>query len=69
MPTSPIKFPDVDVRLTGTDGNVFSVIGNVSRALRRAGHPETATEFSTAAMSCESYDAVLRLAMQTVDVS
>ena len=63
------KFPDVTVQLTGRDGNVFAIIGSVSKALKRAGHTDAATEFSNRAMSCESYDAVLRLAMDTVDVA
>lgn len=62
-------FPDVVAQLTGSDGNVFSVIGTVAKALRRAGHPQAATDFTTTAFNQDSYDAVLRLAMETVDVS
>ncbi|WP_435058506.1 hypothetical protein [Streptomyces sp. bgisy060] len=63
------QYPDVEVQLSGEDGNVYSVIGRVQRALRRAGHHEAATEFSTAARGAQSYDEVLQLAMRTVDVS
>ena len=63
-----VKFPDVTVQLTGEDGNVFGVIGRVAKALKRAGHVEGAAEFTAAAFASKSYDEVLRLAMQTVEV-
>lgn len=56
------------VELSGQDGNVFSIIGRVSKALKRAGQPEKAKEFCDKAMKSESYDAVLRLCMDYVEV-
>lgn len=38
-------------QLVGIDGNVFSIIGAVSRALKKAGQPEKAKEFQERAMS------------------
>lgn len=64
-----VKYPDVEVQLTGTDSNVFAIIGTVSRAIRRAHGAEAATEFTNEATNCESYDDVLVLAMRTVEVS
>ena len=29
------KYPDVEVQLSGEDGNVFSIIGRIAKALRR----------------------------------
>ena len=55
-------------RLTGTDGNVFAIIGSVSRALKRAGLSDQACEFQARAMNSESYDAVLQLAFDYVEV-
>lgn len=55
------------VQVIGEDGNVFSIIGRVSRALKRAGEPELAKEWSEKAMSCGSYDEVLRLMFNYVD--
>lgn len=46
-----VLYPDVEVQLTGTSGNVFSIIGLVTKALRRAGHVEAASKFSNDAMS------------------
>jgi hypothetical protein len=55
-------------KLVGTDGNVFAVIGNVRDALRRAGQTDRAKEFSDRAMSCGSYDEVLALVHDYVEV-
>lgn len=53
--------------IVGTDGNVFAVIGTVSKTLRRAGLFEQAKEWSEKAMCCGSYDEVLRLMFDYVD--
>jgi hypothetical protein len=55
--------------LVGTDGNVFSIIGKVSRTLKRAGQGDAAAEFSRRAMDAGSYDEVLRLCFEYVDVT
>jgi len=57
------------VQLTGTDGNVFALAGLVSRALKRAGQPEKAKEFSTRLWACGSYDEALALMGEYVEVS
>ena len=56
-------------KLLGEDGNVFTVIGLVKRALKKAGMYDEATEFSKKAMAAESYDVVLQLAMEYTEVS
>ncbi len=55
-------------KLVGTDGNVFAIIGKVSKCLVRAGLPEQAREFKEKAFKAPSYDAVLQLSMQYTDV-
>ena len=55
-------------RLVGTDGNVFAIIGTVRRALRRAGMDGRATEFVQKAFAAGSYDEVLGLCHEYVDV-
>lgn len=55
-------------KLSGIDGNAFSIIGHVSKTIRRAGYPEKAKEFSSKAFNAESYDALLQLAMTFVEV-
>jgi menaquinone-dependent protoporphyrinogen IX oxidase len=66
---SDVKYPDVHVQLTGRDGNVFSIIGAVSAALKRAGHQVEAEEFASRAMDSASYEEVLALVQRTVEVS
>lgn len=56
-------------QLTGTNGNVFAVIANVRRALLDAGQRDRAAEWCAAAMECDSYDAVLQLCFDYVDVN
>ncbi len=55
-------------RLTSQNGNVFNIIGLVTRSLKKAGQPDQAKAFQTAAFSASSYDVVLQLAMDYVDV-
>lgn len=55
-------------RLIGTDGNVFAIIGMVRRTLREAGQPERASAFEERAFQSRSYDEVLQLCMDYVEV-
>lgn len=55
-------------RLIGTDGNVFAIIGKVRRTLREAGQPQRAIAFSERAFQSRSYDEVLQLCMEYVEV-
>ena len=54
--------------LVGTDGNVFAIIGKVSRTLKQAGQADKAKEFTQKAFSSASYDAVLQLCFDYVEV-
>ncbi len=56
-------------RLTGTDGNVFSIIGRVKAALAQAGHESQAKEFVARSFQARSYDAVLQLTFEYVKVN
>ena len=55
-------------KLVGTDGNVFSIIGRVKHALKQAGQDDRAREFVEKAFRAGSYDEVLRLCMDFVEV-
>jgi hydroxyethylthiazole kinase-like sugar kinase family protein len=59
----------ISVQLSGEDGNVFNVIGRVSRALKAAGEHAAAKEFTDKAFAAKSYDEVLQLCMRTVNVT
>ena len=58
----------VTVKLIGQDGNVFSIIGNVSKALKRAGRSDLAKEFSEKAFGSASYNDVLNLVQTYVHI-
>lgn len=55
-------------KLIGTDGNVFSIIGKVSDILRKNKKHELAKEFRKKSTECHSYDEVLRLVTEYVEV-
>lgn len=57
------------VKMLGEDGNVFSIIGRVSKALKRDGQEDRAKEWTDMAMKCKSYDAVLQLMFDFVEPS
>jgi hypothetical protein len=62
-----IKFPKVQVRLVGEDGNAFAILGRVSKALKHAGVEKIETdEFMAEAMSGD-YDHLLQTVMAWVD--
>jgi len=55
-------------KLIGKNGNVFNIIGLVRKALREAEQPEKAKEFSERAFAAESYDVVLGMADEYVEI-
>jgi hypothetical protein len=57
-----------ECKLVGTDGNVFAIIGKVSRTLKETGLKEQAKEFTEKAFASHSYDEVLCLCMEYVEV-
>lgn len=59
---------EITVKLVGEDGNVFFIIGKVSKALRRGGFPELAKEYQTRVMAAGSYDEALGITMEYVEV-
>lgn len=64
-----VKYPDIQVQLSGEDGNAFAVIGRVRRAMKKADVPAKEIEtFCNEAMSGD-YDHLLQVAMKWVDVS
>ncbi len=64
-----VRYPNIEVELTGQDGNAFFIIGRVSKAMRRAGiAQEDIDAYRTEAMSGD-YDNVLRVTMTTVEVT
>lgn len=56
----------VTVRLVGEDGNAFSILGRVSKALKRSGQPEAAKEYMERATAGD-YDHLLQVTLEYVD--
>ena len=68
MSTEHPKYPDVEVTLTGQDGNAFAIMGTVSKALRRHGVTrDEVDEYVEESMSGD-YNNLLRTAMKWVTV-
>lgn len=62
------KYPQIEVQLSGEDGNAFFIIGRVLKALKRGGaKPEDVKAFQSEAMSGD-YDNVIQTVMRWVSV-
>jgi hypothetical protein len=66
---SEIKYPEIKVQLTGTDGNAFAIMGAVQKALRKAGVPQTELDEYYKESTSGDYDWLLQTAMRWVSVS
>ena len=67
METTTPKF-DIDVKLTGRDGNAMAIIGAVTAAIKKAGATEEQCKEYFAESTASDYDHLLRTAMQWVNV-
>ena len=66
--SEPIKYPEVQVQLTGNDGNAFAILGNCQKAARQAGlTKDQIDEFVNEAMSGD-YDHLLHTCMKYFEV-
>lgn len=70
MSPSPrdILYDDVVVKLSGTDGSAFAIIGNVRYAIRQKHGAKAALEFVDRAKEQGSYDNLLAFCMTQVVV-
>lgn len=67
--TGPVRYPDVEVQLSGGDGNAFFITGRTQMAMRRAGvSDEEIGKYADEATSGD-YDNVIQTTMRWVDVS
>ena len=65
--TNTYKYPEVQVRLVGEDGNAFAILGRVQKALKRAGvDADEIKAFHDEATSGD-YNHLLRTCMAWVD--
>jgi hypothetical protein len=64
-----MKYPNIEVELTGNDGHAISVMMKVKRALRKGGvSTEECEEYQKEALSGD-YNNVLWVSMNWVDVT
>lgn len=55
-------------KLVGEDGNIFFILGKVSRTLKECGKADEAKECSNRVMASKSYDEALQIILEYVDV-
>ena len=53
------RYPEIEVPITGQDGNVFFIIGRVTGALRKAGHADQIKNFTNHITDAGSYEDAL----------
>jgi hypothetical protein len=63
------KYPDITVQLSQEDGNAFSILGRVTRALRQAHVPDEARQAFLAEATQGTYDELLQTVMRWVAVA
>ena len=62
-----MRHPEIEVQLTGEDGNAFSVLGRVTKALRRAGVSKEERDLFMVEATAGNYDDLLNTCMDWVD--
>ena len=61
-----IRHPEIEVPLAGEDGNAFSILGRVLKAMRRAGVPKEEQDEFTKEATSGDYDHLLQTCMRWV---
>jgi hypothetical protein len=65
-PTQP-RYPDIQVQLSGQDGNAFAILGRTAGALRQAGLPQDEIDDYFAEATSGDYDHLLQTTMRWVN--
>jgi hypothetical protein len=63
------KYPEIEVQISGEDGNAFFIIGRVRRAMKRGGVSQEEIEAFTREATAGNYDHLLQTCMRWVDVA
>lgn len=66
---SSVKYPEIEVQLSGNDGNAFAIMGAVSKALRRADVSQAEIDQYLNQSMSGDYDNLIQTAMRWVSVS
>jgi hypothetical protein len=68
MMANSVTYPHIKVKLSGIDGNAFSIMGAVTSAMKKGGcTPQQIEEYRKAAMS-DTYDHLIYVSTQTVSI-
>lgn len=62
------KYPDIEVKLTGEDGNAFFILGAVQKALRKEGVSKEEIDQYYKEATSGDYNHLLRTTMEWVEV-
>ena len=62
------KQTGIQVQLSGEDGNIFSIIGRASRAMKQGGFTKEAGIMAKEVMNTHSYEEALGVVADYVDV-
>ena len=63
-----VKYPGLEVKLLGENGNAFNLIGITANAIRKHAGNKAAEEFLVESMTQKSYDLLLAYIQRTVIV-
>jgi len=69
MSNHEVRFPDIEVQLSGEDGNAYVILGLVQRALRRGGATNEEVRAYFAEATADDYDHLLQVTMAWVVVA
>lgn len=69
MATKEIRFPEIEVQLTGEDGNGFAILAAVRKAMRRGGCSKEDWEAFMDEATSGDYDHLLQTCMAWVNVT
>jgi len=64
-----MKYPEIEVQLSGNNGNAFSIIGRMINALRNGSVSKVEIEQFTEEAQSGDYDHLLQTCMKWVDVT
>jgi hypothetical protein len=64
-----VKYPEIEVTISGHDGNAFAIMSRIQATMRRAGVPKEELDQYLAESMSGDYDNLLRTASSWVTVS
>jgi hypothetical protein len=64
-----VKYPDIEVEISGIDGNAFSIMGTVQKALKRAGVSKEEQDQYFEEATSGDYHNVISTTMKWVSIS